>query len=134
MSLSLVFILISMHFIIPLEIPFSPTIFQFGSFHYLSKVKPWDLTMDVKNHLQMFYAQSFWITFTSSCLITIASIELVNVYSLHNVITFSLKKKFTTYGPSTSMRHCFVRLSPIEENSPLLFPIGVWVMFQFQCG
>ncbi len=48
MSLSLVFFLISMHFIVPLEIPFSPTIFQLGSFHYLSKVKPWDLTMDLR--------------------------------------------------------------------------------------
>ncbi len=47
---------------------------------------------DLKNHLQMFYAQSFWITLTSSCLIAIASIKLVDVYSLDNVIVNSLSK------------------------------------------
>ncbi|KAL4190809.1 hypothetical protein AMTRI_Chr07g77590 [Amborella trichopoda] len=35
------------------------------------------------------------------------------------------EKKYTTRGPSTSMRHCFVRLSPIAKNSPLLPPVGV---------
>ncbi len=46
--------------------------------------------VDLKTHLQMFYAQSFWITLTSSCLTVIASIELVGVYSLDNVIVISL--------------------------------------------
>ncbi|KAJ7941783.1 30S ribosomal protein S12, chloroplastic-like [Quillaja saponaria] len=36
------------------------------------------------------------------------------------------EKKFTTRRPSTSTRHCSVRLSPIAENSPLLPPVGVW--------
>ncbi|KAL1108082.1 hypothetical protein V6Z11_D03G088100 [Gossypium hirsutum] len=35
------------------------------------------------------------------------------------------EKKFTTCGPSTSTRHCSVKLSPIAENSPLLPPVGV---------
>ena len=35
------------------------------------------------------------------------------------------EKKFTTCRPSTSTWHCSVRLSPIEENSPLLPPIGI---------
>ncbi|RYR67198.1 hypothetical protein Ahy_A03g013506 isoform B [Arachis hypogaea] len=36
------------------------------------------------------------------------------------------EKKFTTRRPSTSMRHCSVRLSPIAENSPLVadHPLG----------
>ncbi|KAJ7941742.1 30S ribosomal protein S12, chloroplastic [Quillaja saponaria] len=34
------------------------------------------------------------------------------------------EKKFTTRRPSTSTRHCSVRLSPIAENSPLLPPSG----------
>ncbi|KAG9438658.1 hypothetical protein H6P81_021401 [Aristolochia fimbriata] len=38
------------------------------------------------------------------------------------------EKKFTTRGPSTSTRHCSVRLSPIAENSPLLPPVGVWAV------
>ncbi|KAK4550986.1 hypothetical protein RGQ29_032606 [Quercus rubra] len=38
------------------------------------------------------------------------------------------EKKFTTRRPSTSTRHCSVRLSPIAENSPLLPPVGVWAV------
>ncbi|KAK8346243.1 hypothetical protein V6Z11_A07G202500 [Gossypium hirsutum] len=41
------------------------------------------------------------------------------------------EKKFTTRGPSTSTRHCSVRLSPIAENSPLLRPVGVWADSSF---
>ncbi|KAL1301156.1 hypothetical protein AAHE18_03G359600 [Arachis hypogaea] len=44
------------------------------------------------------------------------------------------EKKFTTRRPSTSTRHCSVRLSPIAENSPLLPPVGVWAVSQSQCG
>ncbi|MBA0730941.1 hypothetical protein Golax_004554 [Gossypium laxum] len=38
---------------------------QVGSFHPLSRVEPWDLTTDLKSHLQTLYAQSFWITLAS---------------------------------------------------------------------
>ncbi|KAK8944944.1 hypothetical protein KSP39_PZI007869 [Platanthera zijinensis] len=44
------------------------------------------------------------------------------------------EKKFMTRGPSTSTRHCSVRLSPIAENSPLLPPVGVWAVSQSQYG
>ncbi|KAL1370457.1 hypothetical protein AAHE18_01G061700 [Arachis hypogaea] len=44
------------------------------------------------------------------------------------------EKKFMTRRPSTSTRHCSVRLSPIAENSPLLPPVGVWAVSQSQCG
>ena len=43
------------------------------------------------------------------------------------------EKKLTTRRPSTSTRHCSVRLSPIAENSPLLPPslgpvsVPVWL-------
>ncbi|GFP93300.1 hypothetical protein PHJA_001474400, partial [Phtheirospermum japonicum] len=35
----------------------APTILQLGSFHRLSRVEPWDLTADLKSHLETFYAQ-----------------------------------------------------------------------------
>lgn len=35
--------------------------------------------------------------------------------------------KITISRPSTSMRYCSVRLTPIVENSLLLSPIGVWL-------
>ncbi|KAG2597864.1 hypothetical protein PVAP13_5KG305814 [Panicum virgatum] len=44
------------------------------------------------------------------------------------------EKKLTTRRPSTSTRHCSVRLSPIAENSPLLPPVGVWAVSPSQCG
>ena len=40
--------------------------------------------------------------------------------------------KLTTRRPSTSTRHCSVRLSSIVENSPLLPLIGVWAVSQSQ--
>ncbi|KAJ7941390.1 ATP synthase subunit alpha [Quillaja saponaria] len=62
----LVFFPISTHFTAPPEIPSAPTVLQLGSFHRLSRVEPWDLTADLKSHLQTLYAQSFRITLASS--------------------------------------------------------------------
>ena len=45
-----------------------------------------------------------------------------------------LGQEFTTRRPSSSTRRCWVRLSPIAQNSPLLPPVGVWTVSQFQCG
>ena len=44
------------------------------------------------------------------------------------------RKEFTSQGTSSSTRRCCVRVSPIAQNSPLLPPVGVWTVFQFQCG
>ncbi len=43
------------------------------------------------------------------------------------------RKEFTPQGASSSTRRCCVRVSPIAQNSPLLSPVGVWTVFQFQC-
>ena len=45
-----------------------------------------------------------------------------------------LSKKFTIRRPSSFTRRCWVRLSPIAQYSPLLPPVGVWTVSQFQCG
>ena len=42
--------------------------------------------------------------------------------------------KFTTRRPSSFTRRRWVRLSPIAQYSPLLPPVGVWTVSQFQCG
>ncbi len=44
------------------------------------------------------------------------------------------RKELTSQGTSSSTRRCCVRVSPIAQNSPLLPPVGVWTVFQFQCG
>ncbi len=45
-----------------------------------------------------------------------------------------LQKEFTTRRPSSSTRRRCVRVSPIAQYSPLLPPVGVWTVSQFQCG
>ena len=46
----------------------------------------------------------------------------------------SQEKEFTTRRPSSSTRRRCIRLSPIVQDSPLLPPVGVWPVFQCQCG
>ena len=45
-----------------------------------------------------------------------------------------LGQRFTIRKPSSLTRRCWVRLSPIAQYSPLLPPVGVWTVSQFQCG
>ena len=45
-----------------------------------------------------------------------------------------VRKGFTTRRPSSPTRRCCVRVSPIAQYSSLLPPVGVWTVFQFQCG
>ena len=44
------------------------------------------------------------------------------------------RQRFTTRRPSSLTRRCWVRLSPIAQNSRLLPPVGVWAVSQSQCG
>ena len=44
------------------------------------------------------------------------------------------RKGFTIRRPSSPTRHCWIRLAPIVQYSPLLPPVGVWTVSQFQCG
>ena len=45
-----------------------------------------------------------------------------------------LDRSLRPRGPSSSTRRCFVRVSSIAKNSPLLPPVGVWAVSQSQCG
>ena len=40
-------------------------------------------------------------------------------------------QKFTTRRPSSFTRRCCIRVSPIVQYSPLLPPVGVWTVSQF---
>src|SRR2546429_755259 len=44
------------------------------------------------------------------------------------------RKGFTLRKASSPTRRRCVRLSPIAQDSPLLPPVGVWTVSQFQCG
>ena len=45
-----------------------------------------------------------------------------------------LQQRFTIRRPSSLTRRRWVRLSSIAQYSPLLPPVGVWTVSQFQCG
>ncbi len=47
---------------------------------------------------------------------------------------FPTRQSFTTRRPSSLTRRCCVRVAPIAQNSSLLPPVGVWPVFQCQCG
>ena len=44
------------------------------------------------------------------------------------------RKCFTIRRPSSHTRHCWIRVPPIVQYSPLLPPAGVWAVSQSQCG
>ena len=44
------------------------------------------------------------------------------------------QQSFTSRGISSLTRRRWVRVSPIAQYSPLLPPVGVWTVSQFQCG
>ncbi len=46
----------------------------------------------------------------------------------------SLLKSFTHLSASSLTRRCWFRLSPIDQYSSLLPPVGVWPVSQCQCG
>ena len=44
------------------------------------------------------------------------------------------KRGLQTIDPSSLTRLGWFRLSPIDQYSSLLPPVGVWTVSQFQCG
>ena len=45
-----------------------------------------------------------------------------------------VQQRFTIRKPSSLTRRRWVRVAPIAQYSPLLPPVGVWTVSQFQCG
>src|SRR5690606_9202770 len=130
----LVFFPISTHFTAPPEIPSAPTVLKLGSFHRLSRAEPWDLTADLKSHLQTLYAQSFRITLASSVLPRLLAQSYPMLIPQIPSLLLLWEQKFRARRPSTSTRLCSVSLSPIAENSPLLPPVGGWAVSQSKTG
>ncbi|KAL2224724.1 UNVERIFIED_CONTAM: hypothetical protein Sindi_2976300 [Sesamum indicum] len=89
----LVFFPISTHFTAPPEIPSAPTVLQLGSFHRLSRVEPWDLTADLKSHLQTLYGPIIPDNACILCLTAAAGTELADAYSPDTVIASSPGKE-----------------------------------------
>src|SRR5262249_6089124 len=114
-------------------IPLTSPILQHGSFPCRLRVKPGGFTEDLPHRLRTFtpnnseqplhplYYRRCWPRVNPGFFIP------YRPYRPH-------PKEFTPQGASASTRRCCVRVSPIAQNSPLLPPVGVWTVFQFQCG
>ncbi|CAN6447141.1 unnamed protein product [Victoria cruziana] len=50
------------------------------------------------------------------------------------MIAHSTKELYKRHCPSSLMRYCWIGLSPIVQDSPLLPPVGVRAVSQSQCG
>ncbi len=128
-----VFLPISTHFTATPGIPRTSPILQHGSFACRLRVKPGDFTGDLPHRLAPFTPnnseQRLPPSYYRGCWHEVSR-GFFHRYR-HNRPG---RKEFTSQGTSSSTRRCCVRVSPIAQNSPLLPPVGVWTVFQFQCG
>ncbi|GFQ00420.1 hypothetical protein PHJA_002186000, partial [Phtheirospermum japonicum] len=121
----LVFFLISTHFTALPEIPSAPTVLNHGSFHCLSRVEPWDLTADLKSHLQTLYTQSLRITLVSSVLPRLLAQKVHDPWAfyLHTALlcqAFSHCGKFPTAASRRSLGRVSVPVWLIILSDQLL--------------
>ena len=127
---------ISTHFTAPHGVPLSSPEFKLSSIKGSSTVKPWDYTPTCAlRPVIPINACTLRITAAAGTELAGASfggtITAMLISTLH---VFPSRQRFTIRRPSSLTRRCCVRLSPIAQYSPLLPPVGVWTVFQFQCG
>ncbi len=79
----------------------------------------------------------------NACILRItaaAGTELADAYSyatvnwLHVTRFLGVEKQFTTHRAVILHAGWLVQLSPIDQYSSLLPPVGVWSVSQYQCG
>ncbi len=136
-----VFLQISTDFTPTPGIPPTSQTFKICRFGCSSQVKPRDFTSDIQTHLRALYAQSIRTMLAPSVLprlLARSSPVLISLVPSDKIgINYSTllpnRKSFTTQGPSSLTWRCCIRLSPIVQDSPLLPPVGVWTVSQFQC-
>ncbi|KAJ0742772.1 hypothetical protein HanPI659440_Chr10g0367931 [Helianthus annuus] len=94
-------------------------------------------TFNPIHRLHALYAQSFRRTLAPPPprLIAAAGTELAGASSSSLVmIAHSTKELYKRHCPSSLTRYCWIGLSPIVQDSPLLPPAGVRVVSKSQCG
>ncbi len=137
-----VFFLISTHFTATLGIPLSSPILQTSQFPSHTGLSPallrgtWEAACarftpnNSGQRLPPTYYRGCWHVVSRGLLCPVPSMQFV----LRTLPFRPGSQSFTTRRPSSLTRRCSVRLSPIAEDSPLLPPVGVWTVSQFQCG
>ncbi len=127
-----VFLPISTHFTATPEIPLTSPILKPGSFQCRLRVEPEDFTLDLPNRLRALTPnnseQRLPPSYYRGCWH-----EVSRGFFFRYRHYRPDRKEFTSQETSSSTRRCCVRVSPIAQNSPLLPPVGVWTVFQFQC-
>jgi hypothetical protein len=130
----LVFLLISTHFTATLGIPLTSPALKLRSFKCLPGLSP-DLS-----HLTHVTAYSPFTpsdsgqrsppTYYRGCWHVVSRGFLLGYRHFFR----PQGQSFTIRKPSSLTRRRCIRLSPIVQYSPLLPPVGVWTVSQFQCG
>ncbi len=136
-----VFLWISTNFTSTPRIPLPSPRLKSPSFECTSRVEPWAFTPDLCNAYTRFTPsnseQRLHPLSYRGCWHRVSRC-LLKRYRHQNGYYPSLirpsPQSFTTLRPSSLTRRRCVRLSPIAQDSPLLPPVGVWTVSQFQCG
>ena len=127
-----VFLPISTHFTATPEIPLTSPILKLNSFSCRLRVEPEDFTEDLSKPPTHPLRPIIPNNACPPRITAAAGTKLAGFfYGYRHYLPH--RKEFTYQDTSSSTRRCCVRVSPIAQNSPLLPPVGVWTVFQFQC-
>ncbi len=125
--------MISTHFTATPGIPLSSPILQPRSLRRTLPVKPGDFTPNLRHTYTLFTPsnseQRSLPTYYRGCW-HVVSRSFFCRYRHYR----SCRKSFTPRRASSLTRRRCIRVSPIVQDSPLLPPVGVWPVFQCQCG
>ena len=129
----LVFFLISTHFTATLGIPLSSPVLKLDSFKSLLRLSRSLSLLTNLTAYELFTpsnsGQRLHHTYYRGCWHVFSRCFLLG-YRRY----LPQEQNFTTRKPSSFTRRRCIRLSPIVQYSPLLPPVGVWTVSQFQCG
>ena len=127
-----VFFLISTHFTATLGIPLSSPILQLPSFLPITGLSPCLLLLTCLSACEPFTpsdsGQRSPPTYYRGCWHVVSRGFLL--WYRHYL---PIGQSFTIRKPSSLTRRRCIRVSPIVQDSPLLPPVGVWTVSQFQC-
>ena len=128
-----VFFLISTHFTATLKIPLTSTLLKIYSFNCLQRLSLCLSQLTCISACEPFTpsdsGQRLPPTYYRGCWHVVSRGFLL--WYRHYL---PIGQSFTIRIPSSLTRRRCIRVSPIVQYSPLLPPVGVWTVSQFQCG
>ena len=128
------FLPISTHFTATLGIPLTSPALKPDSIQSNSHLKSRTFTPDLPSRLRALYAQLFRTTLAPYVLPRLLARSLPGLPRMVPSSALPIQQGFTSRRISSPTRRRWVRVAPIAQYSPLLPPVGVWTVSQFQCG